>query len=586
MRMRRFPRHACRSIALSLASGAVVACGSGGGSSSSFAPPAVTNLGLATFAEDVAGDGDLWVVLVQELSSGNRDLDADGDAGDAVVHVHDLADGTLVNTGLAYQTAGLSRLVSVEGSLAVFAVGEQATGARDLDGDGDADDLVLFAHDHATRTTRNLGLAVDPLVEPAVRDGQAVFAALESSMGDLNGDGDELDSVLHLFDAASGTTENLRLVIGPLLHDVFLEGGQIAFWASEVQDLNGDGDTVDAVLQVHDLASGTIANSELARGFVFESAPLPAAGTWTVLVSESEQGHDDLNGDGDANDHVWHNFEPMTGLVRNLRLAWRPAQVNGQTGAVSRPVSGPATVGLPVLESPGIDLNGDGDFGDVVPVLYDPFSNTLTNPGIAGASRLAFVGQQMAFLGMEFAQGEDLNGDGDQEDGVVFVIDPLTRVATNLGLDALGVLGSDTFLMLPRLEAAAGADWNGDGDTADVVMHLWDPQTGEVTSTGVASVAQFGANETRVLLYSPEEDEGRDLNRDGDRDDLVYVLFDAALRRDASLELAGGVSPSFGNPYGRLLADGKVVLLAFEASQGRDLNGDGDLLDHLFHVAE
>jgi len=65
-------------------------------------PPSVVatrNLGVA--ALDLTGNGDLWAAIASEADQGARDLNGDGDALDAVLYVYDLRTQQLVNTGLA-----------------------------------------------------------------------------------------------------------------------------------------------------------------------------------------------------------------------------------------------------------------------------------------------------------------------------------------------------------------------------------------------------------------------------------------------------------------------------------------------------
>ena len=67
----------------------------------------------------------------------------------------------------------------------------------DLDGDGDVLDSVLELYDLCTGRSSNLGLASSGLLDSA--HGRSAISVLESQQGaDLNGDGDLLDIVLHL----------------------------------------------------------------------------------------------------------------------------------------------------------------------------------------------------------------------------------------------------------------------------------------------------------------------------------------------------------------------------------------------------
>ncbi len=93
--------------------------------------------------------------------------------------------------------------ILIDGNLVVFRVRESAQGfgGTDLNGDGDTSDSVLHVFDSSTSTTTNVGLAV--FGEPLIDGNHVVFRVRESAQGfggtDLNGDGDTLDSVVHVF---------------------------------------------------------------------------------------------------------------------------------------------------------------------------------------------------------------------------------------------------------------------------------------------------------------------------------------------------------------------------------------------------
>src|SRR5262245_34958906 len=78
------------------------------------------------------------------------DLNGDGDKEDFVLHVRRAADGAVINLGLAVQdvagSGGRLGISSVSGDLVAFAVGEQAQGGTDLNGDGDTNDFVLHVY--------------------------------------------------------------------------------------------------------------------------------------------------------------------------------------------------------------------------------------------------------------------------------------------------------------------------------------------------------------------------------------------------------------------------------------------------------
>lgn len=554
-------------------------CNGSAGAPASALPPSITNLGLASTRGELAGEGALWLFAARESDSGGRDLNGDRDAFDRVVHVQDLSTGLVRNTGLALETRGAASSLRVGTELALFAASEPAGAGADLNGDGDANDAVLHVVEVGTGTTRGLSLALALDFPPAVDGDLAAFLVSEAAQGnrDLDGDGSTAGAVLHLYHGAQRTLVDTGLAVSS---PVFLGDGRVAYFAAESSvDLNGDGDRLDpAVLQVFDTAASTNTNTGLAT---LGSPPLHAAGAWLVVVPEFDQGSD-LNGDGDLEDFVLHVYDASTGAVRNLGLS------SGGPGAeIASELSGGERFGLLVPELDGLDLNGDGDLADSVAFLYDPATDRLTNTARASV-RIAFAGQWLAFLALESAQGgtqgpaTDLNGDGDVLDAVAFLLNPLTGGVTNLKQDALDLVGSDKLLLLLRPEAGSDADWNLDGDLADRVVHAHDPAAGTTVNTGLAAAGVFGATPSALLLTVDEAAEGRDLDVDGDQVDAVFVLYDLVQRRSSNFALASS-GPS---GFAALTAAGQSVLLASEAAQGRDLNGDGDLADEVLHRSE
>jgi hypothetical protein len=188
----------------------------------------------------------------------------------------------------------------------VFRVSESGQGGTDLNGDGDDSDLVLHVFDAETDTTTNLEL--DAANTFQIDKDRVAFIVLESGQGstDLNSDRDTSDLVMHIFDAITETTTNVGLAVNT---DVFqFDGTRLAIVVSESfqgsTDLNSDGDTSDSVLHIFDAITETTTNVGLhANNLQLDKKRL------AMTVSESGQGATDLNGDADASDNVLHVVE-------------------------------------------------------------------------------------------------------------------------------------------------------------------------------------------------------------------------------------------------------------------------------------
>jgi hypothetical protein len=506
----------------------------------------------------VAGVFDHRVLMEISEASREEDLNGDGDTVDLVWHVHDLEKGETRNPGIAslhphggtpppltppeYLHSGRWLALAVEGSF-------------------------WHLHDLDTGETTNLGA-----VSVWLADSWLVFSVAESYLGkDLNGDGDATDGVFHIRNLESTETTNLALAGGAWLGS-WVSGNWVMLRVSEFQqgkDLNGDGDTADHVAYLHNTETGETTNLALPG-----TAGLPwlsgwQAGHWLALaVAESEQG-EDLNGDGDAADHVVHLHNLETGRTTNLGLAG--------TAWLASSNSGSWLVMAVAERDHAEDLNEDGDTDDHVIHLHDLETGEKANLGLAGAPwiRTPLRGSRLVLQVSEYQQGADLNRDGDAEDDVLHLHDLETAETTNVGATAAGLLQNWLFYSL--CEGFPGEDLNGDGDTNDQVVQLHDLDSDTITNLGLAGRGWFPSAlaPTLVAVEVSEPQQEKDLNGDGDQRDDVLHLYDILAAQTTNLRLAASSM--------RLSSDW-LLLRVRESAQGEDLNGDRDSTDCVVHV--
>ena len=233
-----------------------------------------------------------------------------------------------------------------------------------------------------------LHAASPPEIGPSV----AAFVIAEATAGDLNGDGDTLDAVVHVLDPTTGAAMNLGLAV-PLVCDFAFQpvlcspvppvvtGTLAAFLVSEKaqgeMDLNGDDDTFDDVVFVYDAAHARVRSTELAVAraarrsvglLPFPMAPIVIGDVVVFLAGEGEQGHVDLNDDADQIDAVVFVIAPKSRRIINTGLA------APRVGFFTSPVlvaSGDGTfISVLVGEyEQDQDLNRDGDEDDLVTML-------------------------------------------------------------------------------------------------------------------------------------------------------------------------------------------------------------------------
>jgi len=404
-------------------------------------------------------------------------------------------------------------------------------------GDGNGQDDV-FLHDRLTGITQRMSLGVsgpDNAVEPSIASeipvhvsegGRSVsfghfqpLVAADTNVSsdtylrladptsgtDLSGDNDVDETLLTIFDAASSGVTPLcpadRIAVdGTTAAFLRPEAGGDAPACPIGPDLNDDGDENDAV--VHLWSGGTVENLHCAaRGLSLSATHLAA------LVSEADEGGSVLNGDGLADDLVLH--------VRSVGGALpdkcdHPSWTNVGLAADRVVVSGSFVAFLVPEDAQGQDLNGDDDQTDHVLQLYDAalgqlvaFEDDAGTPVPAPAAEDLVIGSSLLAVRTREAAhfGNDLNGDGDIEDDVLQVIDLATGVLTNTGqavrpcrLEACDPrlpyrVGADQITFLTLEADQNGDDLNDDGDADDIVVQTYNARHDEPTKAGTVVAA-------------------------------------------------------------------------------------------------
>jgi hypothetical protein len=460
--------------------------------------------------------------------------------------------------------------VKASGTKIAFAVDESAQG-QDLNGDGDRLDSVLHVYDAATDTLTNVGLAVYPPF-PIVFVGDYVsFAVSEAAQGqsDLDGDGRADGTAVHVFDTASGLLVNLqRGTDGQIASD----GSILAFSSFESgADLNNDGDTTDSIPFVYDLATSTLTHIPLAA-----TVSGVSNGYVVLSVSEAQEGATDLDGDGDINDDIIAVYDSVT----------HTTHITGRAGRLKGFFSSSPTAVLSVSElSESVDLNGDGDAQEDVLFVLDLPTATPTNLAIATGPVVSIMGDTAAFVVDEGEQGQtDLNGDLDTSDRCAAIYDQQTQTVTICGFAIRGsaIAISDGLVAFGAVESDQGAtDLNNDGDIDDEILVVVDRQQGTI-QTGISFADPGGIGSDvpsgfghRIFVLTSEAASASDLNGDGDLTDDAVLAYDVLTNRATTFGVsARGFSSSI------RAETGLAVFLVSETDEGgRDLNGDGDSSD-------
>ncbi|MBI3848214.1 MAG: hypothetical protein HY292_26565 [Planctomycetes bacterium] len=407
--------------------------------------------------------------------------------------------------------------VTAAGDLLIASVSESRQG-RDLDGDGDATDAIVEVLDVPTGAMTNLGSG-----SFSCSNGRyVVFVRSETDRGeDLNGDGDTNDNVIHVYDAETGDVTNLGYAVGQTFFFDSSEGG------------------------------------------VFDGDLIP------FTVSESAQGGVDLNGDSDLVDGVVHVYDPSTGTTTNVGLALRDARLW---------VGGHMVVFLAwEADNAHRDLDGNGDIDGSVVVAYD--AQTRSTRVLGSGNPMNFGRNVLAYTVSESGHPvQDLNGDGDTNDDVVFAFDAVSGTITNLGLAAQVACVGENLVFIPVAESAQGqTDLDGDGNTNGNVLFVYDVRDGSMSNLHLQNDPGDGVwiDGDRGAFRVPER--GVDLDGDGDGDDHVAFLYDGSSKVTMNLGWAVARLPR--------VSGNLVVLPVSEFEQGQqDENGDGDATDVVAQV--
>ena len=281
-------------------------------------------------------------------------------------------------------------------TLAERPVAEPGTAAcptGDLDGNGSDDDdqPVLHYWDKSLVLPVNLGRRVDGV---AMSDGWIAAASYTPGGPQLR-----VHQICTPMLSCDWITPNFggdfRLMDG----DPAVAGGLVGALAVEASgeeqgvDLNGDGDAGDHVLQLYDATKKKVINTELAAtDFVMGERATSACGDvqlTALRVRELGQDNADLNGDGDTDDRVMAVYDAVSGTARIIGQAATPCTFPACDPRTPYRVSGSTITFLTAeAEQGGQDLSGEGHTDDVVVQVYDFCGNvvTLIGPVDAGCA--------------------------------------------------------------------------------------------------------------------------------------------------------------------------------------------------------
>ena len=453
-------------------------------------------------------DGDFVFFLTRETEQGMTDLNGDGDATDDLISILDLATGNVQTVMQPWRGGSLNALngwllyVSAEADLGPL--------GTDHTGDGDATDVAVFMRrlsDGMTLTVPNtalaatngiaglLGTSLDPIVVYIVDEAGATPAV---SLNGQFSDADVADEIVAVWNVNSGV---VTLPMGGVAVDgATLAGSEdrLFFAATESGngtgiDLNGDGDTADRIPYWVDLQFPAVTFGLGVAMATTSQAPGPqvCGHVGLFLASEQDQGATGTNFnasalDSDTSDNVAFailmegaNTQAFnTGLATTQILCFEGENFFFLTSSES--------------DQGGVDLNGDGDTGDLVPIMFTlqpngTFLRAQDGVNIDGPIAFQPCAEFIRIWGnaKESNIYGDINEDGDIDDygivvtrisrgeGKILSFKPISTSDAD-GTAAPRVLDENTVLF-PMVESmfAQGLNGNapsGDSDVSDTIL--------------------------------------------------------------------------------------------------------------------
>ncbi len=169
------------------------------------------------------------------------------------------------------------------------------------------------------------------------------------------------------------------------------------------------------------------------------------------------------------------------------------------------------------------DLNNDGDTKDKVIRYYDVDSGETFNTEIAGENPSIFA-QYIAFETSEEAQSADLNADGDTADNIILYYSLRDKKVISTTAEGKRPSLFNDFIAFSTLESLIGIDYNNDGDQQDEIIRFYKISTKELTNTRAVGINPAVSNKY-IIFETFEKDEGKDLNKDDDKNDVVLRYY-------------------------------------------------------------
>ncbi len=548
------------------------------------------------------------------FSSRASNLVANDTNGESDIFVRDLDSGVTerVSVSLGGIQGNFSSFRPVLSETAQF-VAFSSTATNLLTGTpGDTSGVQIFVHDRSTganelASVSSSGVAANNDAQLAGMSADGRFVAFGTGSSFTPDDTNGLPDIF-VRDRKTGLTERVSVGTGGVQADSGASGarlspdGRFVTFMSEATTLSDQDDDGFGTLELylHDRVTG--ATEVLGPGSTVFPAPIAAipivaalgvfggAAQQIVIIGPDRSDPFGVDAllfpDGELDDTVLEVVDTGSGVVTTLCPAGEAAVASGRAVFLRPETLGTTTPGCPD-DGP---LNGDGLVDDDVVAFWNGSGSAVNL--VRAAESVALSATHVGALVSERGDGAIYNADGDQNDTVAqfhkINASPGTWQNSGQAADELQMAGSRGVFLTP--EAAQGAILNGDGDTADRVLQVFDAAKPKLPAIAIAAAEEFVVGDPAdtlcgdiqlVALRTSEaaQNDGSFLgNDDGDALDGVLQLYD--LESGILVNTEQAVTPCRlvecdpRLPY--RVQGSRVTFLTSEADQGgADLDGNG-----------
>ena len=280
------------------------------------------------------------------------------------------------------------------------------------------------------------------------------------------------------------------------------------------QDLNGDGDMNDTVLRYKNIETGEVVNT----GAIVSGLPRAISIYGDVIAFVGERG-------------MIRYYRISTGEIKDVGMAGSTPSLYDNTLVFS---SSGRILFFDLTKATLFDPNIQGlsptIYGNLVAFesggtiwYYDLVSGITVDTSEVGSSPFIW-GDIIAFVAGEKIRGQDLNNDGDELDWIISYYRISTREAVYTGVVGLLPQVYGDVIVFHTYEWAEGKDLNGDGQILGSVIRYWSIADGKVVNTGILGTEPSVYQDT-ISYYVWEYSVGYDLTGDGDVSDPVVGFF-------------------------------------------------------------